>query len=144
MKVQIAGVAAPQADIEAIIGRVAELERAQQHELVEDFMRLFRPDAVWVTARGKRLIGWNEINAFTRHVLPGTMMETTATYQVVHILFVRADVAVVNVRQQPVTLDGRPYDQQPQGSPVYVMAKDVGEWKIAAGQNTHIEDFNAA
>lgn len=142
MNVLVAGVEAPQADIEAIIRRVAELEYAQQHEQVEDFMRLFRPDAVWVTAVGRQLIGWEEINAFTHHVLPGAMTEWTATYEVVHILFVRPDVAVVNVRQRPVTLDGRPYDGWPKGSPVYVMAKDEGEWKIAAGQNTLLSTPN--
>lgn len=42
------------AEREAIAARVAELEAAQQHERPDDFMRLFRRDAVWVTAHGRR------------------------------------------------------------------------------------------
>jgi uncharacterized protein (TIGR02246 family) len=123
-------------ELAAIHRLVAALEHAQQTESVEGFVGLFRPDAVWVTGHGKRLTGLDEIAAFTRAVLPGAMKESTARYEIVHVTFVRPDVAVVNVRQQPVTLDGRPLDDRPQGSPVYVVAKESGRWRIAAGQNT--------
>jgi hypothetical protein len=49
-------------------------------------------------------------------------------------------VAVVNVLQRPVTHGGEPLDDAPQGSPVYVMSKEGGEWRIAAAQNTHIKE----
>ncbi len=119
---------------------VAALEHAQQHELVDDFVALLAPDAVWVTAHGRRLTGRDEIRAFTEKVLPGAMAESTATYHVEHITFVRPDVAVVNVRQQPVTLDGVPLEGQPEGRPVYVMSLDEGVWRIRAGQNTQVRD----
>ncbi|MGH3086104.1 MAG: SgcJ/EcaC family oxidoreductase [Rubrobacteraceae bacterium] len=120
--------------------KVAELERAQQNESVEGFISLFTPDAVWVTAHGKRLTGQDEIHDFTKKVLPGAMKDSTASYEVVHVSFVRPDVAVVNVRQKPITHDGEPLDDAPQGSPVYVMTKEEGQWKIAAAQNTHIKE----
>lgn len=123
-----------------IAKKVAALERAQQNEDVNGFIRLFTPDAVWVTAHGKRLTGRDEVHAFTKKVLPGAMKDSTARYEVVHISFVRPDVAIVNVRQTPITHDGTPLDGAPQGSPVYVMAKELGEWKIAAGQNTQITE----
>lgn len=129
-----------QQDVALIAVRVAELERSQQQERVDDFMRLLTPEAVWVTAHGKRLTGWNEINEFTQIVLPGAMKDSTASYEVVHISFVRPDVAVVNVRQRPVTHDGEPLEGLPEGSPVYVMVKDSSQWKIAAGQNTLIKE----
>ncbi|MGI8873456.1 MAG: SgcJ/EcaC family oxidoreductase [Egibacteraceae bacterium] len=128
------------ADIDAITGVVADLEAAQQRERPADFAHLFQADAVWVTAHGKRLTGRDEISAFTHRVLPGAMRTSTATYEIVRILFVRPDVAVVNARQQPITLDGRPIDIQPQGSPVLVLADNDGTWQIAAGQNTQIKD----
>jgi hypothetical protein len=57
---------AQQADVEAIVQRVAELQHAQQNELPEAFMRLFRTtDPVWTTGHGRRLSGWDEINEFT-------------------------------------------------------------------------------
>jgi uncharacterized protein (TIGR02246 family) len=129
-----------QEDIDEITNVVALLEKAQQNESAEDFTALFQRAAVWVTGHGRRLTGRDEITEFTRRVLPGAMTEATATYDVVHILFVRPDVAVVNVRQRPVTLDGRRIADQPQGSPVYVMARNNGSWQIAAGQNTQIQD----
>lgn len=93
--------------------KVAELERAQQRENVEGFISLFTPEAVWVTAHGKRLAGRDEIHDFTKKVLPGAMKDSTATYEVVHISFVRDDVAVVNVRQTPITHDGELLDGAP-------------------------------
>jgi uncharacterized protein (TIGR02246 family) len=104
-------------EIEAIEQVVATLEHAQQTELPDEFVGLFRPDAIWTTGGGKRLIGRGEISAFTHQVLPGAMKHSTQTYEVEHVLFIRPDVAVVKVRQRPVTLEGRPIEDQPEGSP---------------------------
>ncbi|MFD9482899.1 SgcJ/EcaC family oxidoreductase [Streptomyces sp. NPDC059991] len=128
-----------QADVEAIVRFVVGVQYAQQNELVDAFMSNFRKQhPVWTTAHGKRLSGWDEIDAFTRQVLPGAMKQSTASYEVVRILFVRPDVAAVNVRQRPVTLDGQPIEDEPEGRPMYVLAKDNGRWRIAAAQNTRV------
>ena len=87
------------ADIEAIEQVVATVEHATQNELVDEFLGLFRADAIWTTGGGQRLFGHDEIAAFTRQVLPGGMKGLTITMEVTHILFVRADVAAVKVRQ---------------------------------------------
>jgi uncharacterized protein (TIGR02246 family) len=129
-----------QQEIEAIERVVATLEHAQQHELPDEFVSLFRADAIWTTAHGKRLTGRDEIAAFTHQVLPGAMKESTATYQVVDIVFIRPDVAAVKVRQRPVTLDLQPLLDQPEGSPIYVMAKEDNQWLLVAGQNTIVLD----
>ena len=68
------------------------------------------------------------------------MKESTATYEVVHVVFVRPDVAAVKVRQRPVTLDGQPIEGQREGSPLYVMAREDGRWCLVAGQNTLVLD----
>jgi uncharacterized protein (TIGR02246 family) len=118
---------------------VRRLQTAQQSEDVDGFVDLFHPDATWVTGGGRRLIGRDEIAAFTRTVLPGAMATSTASYEVVHVVFVRPDVAIVAVRQRPTTLDGVPLDDQPEGRPTYVMATDdTGAWKLVAGQNTQV------
>ena len=83
----------------------------------------FAQHSVWTTAHGKRLIGWDEITDFTRAVLPEAMRESTAAYAVEHILGVAADVAVVNIRQRPVTLDGHPLEGVPEGRPVHVLVR---------------------
>lgn len=123
----------------ALVHVVAALQHAQQHERVSDFVELFHDDATWVTGGGRRLIGRSEIAEFTAKVLPGAMSESTATYDVEHIVLIRPDVAVVSVRQRPVSLDGNPLEAVPEGRPTYVMAKDrEGAWKIVAGQNTQV------
>jgi uncharacterized protein (TIGR02246 family) len=91
---------APADDVEALLRRVAELERTQQHEDVEGFLALFDPTAVWVTGGGVRLIGLDVIAEFTRRVLPGAMSDGSVTYEVEHVAFVQPDVALTGVRQQ--------------------------------------------
>jgi len=91
---------------------------------------------VWVTAHGKRLIGRDEIAAFTATVLPGATAISGSSYEVVHVAAIRPDVAAVAVRQWATTLDDVPLDE-PEGRPTYIMATDAsGDWKIVAGQNT--------
>jgi uncharacterized protein (TIGR02246 family) len=131
----------PEAGALAAVHRlVADLQAAQQHESVDDFVALFRHDAVWVTAMGKRLEGRDQIAAFTARVLPGAMRESTASYEVLHTVFVRPDVAVVGVRQRPVSLTGEVLEDEPQGHPTYVVAREEGRWLIVSGQNTRITD----
>jgi uncharacterized protein (TIGR02246 family) len=117
---------------------VAALQRAQQTEDVDAFVGLFRPDAVWTTALGRRLTGLPEIAEFTRAVLPGAMRETTATYEVTNVTWVRPDVAVVNVAQVAVDLDGTPREEVAQGRPTYVVAREDEGWRLVAGQNTQV------
>ena len=127
-------------EIEAIKRVVAVLEHAQQNELPDEFVGLFRPDAIWTTGGGRRLTGRDEISAFTHQVLPGAMKDSTAIYEVVQVLFIRPDVAAVKVRQRPVTLDRQPIEDQHEGSPLYVMSKEDGRWNIVVGQNTLVQD----
>ena len=122
-------------DTAEIENLVATVQHSQQNELPEEFISLFREDAIWTTAHGKRLTGRDEIASFTRQVLPGAAKEATATYEVAHVLFIRPDVAAVKIRQRPVTPAGEPLDQN-EGSPLYILSKEHGDWRIAAGQNT--------
>lgn len=124
--------------VEAVEAVVAELERAQQQEDVEAFVGLFRHDAVWTTAGGKRLVGRDAIASFTAEVLPGAMRESTARYDPEHVVLVRPDVAVVQVRQRPITHEGDPLPDAPEGRPTYVLAKDGERWLLVAGQNTQV------
>jgi uncharacterized protein (TIGR02246 family) len=119
-------------DIEKL---VATVQHAQQNELPEEFIDLFREDAIWTTAHGKRLFGRDEIASFTRQVLPGAGAEALATYEVSHVLYIRPDVAAVKIRQRRIAPDGT-YLDVAEGSPLYVLSKEDGTWRIAAGQNT--------
>ncbi len=115
---------------------VAELERTQRAEDVDGFVALFDADAVWVTAGGKRLVGRDEIAAFTRKVLPGAFADGTVRYDVQHIRFITADVAVTAVTSEYLTSDGEPLAPRQRGLPTYVWHRRGGQWRIAVGQNT--------
>ncbi|MFF0529645.1 SgcJ/EcaC family oxidoreductase [Nocardia amikacinitolerans] len=122
-------------EVAAIREIVATVEHAQQHELVDEFVALFREDAIWTTGHGKRLFGRDAIAEFTAAVLPGATAHGTATYEVEHVLFIRPDVAAVKVRQRYFTNEGV---LESEGTPMYVMAKENGRWLLTANQNTPI------
>jgi uncharacterized protein (TIGR02246 family) len=122
-------------DAEALIARVETLQDTQRREDVEGFLALFAAPAVWVTGSGRRLIGRDAIADFTRAVLPGGMGDGSVTYEVEHILFVGADVALTAVRQQYLGAEGEPVPDSA-GLPTYLWRRDGGTWLIVAGQNT--------
>jgi uncharacterized protein (TIGR02246 family) len=108
---------------------VSSVQHATQNELVDEFLALFRPDAIWTTGGGKRLLGLEEIAAFTRQALPGGMQGLTMSMEVLPVLFIRADVAAVKVRQIYTSSDGQPNEAEGELTPLFVMAKDNGTWR---------------
>lgn len=122
------------ADIEAVKQVVATVEHSQQHKDPDEFLALFHPDAVWTTAHGKVLIGLEAISEFTRRVLPAAGWDGEVSYEVVHVLFIRPDVAAVKVRQRYLSPG-----EESEGAPLYVMARqDDGRWLLTACQNTQV------
>ncbi|OEJ22433.1 SgcJ/EcaC family oxidoreductase [Streptomyces subrutilus] len=113
---------------------VATVERTQRAKDAEGFLALFHPDALWTTAHGKVLIGFDAIAEFTRAVLPGASWDGEVTYEVVHTQFLRPDVAAVKVRQVYRGAEGAD-----EGAPLYVMTRGGdGRWLLTACQNTHV------
>ncbi|MFF3176570.1 SgcJ/EcaC family oxidoreductase [Streptomyces sp. NPDC057900] len=122
------------ADIEAIDRLVATVEHSQQNKDPEEFLSLFHPDAIWTTAHGKILIGLDMISEFTRKTLPTASWDGKVTYEVVHVLFIRPDVAAVKVRQRYLTPG-----EESEGAPLYVLSKQAdGRWLMTACQNTPV------
>jgi uncharacterized protein (TIGR02246 family) len=123
------------ADIHSIEQVVATVERTQRAKDTEGFLALFHPDAVWTTAHGKVLIGFDAIAEFTRAVLPTASWDGEVTYEAVHTQFLRPDVAAVKVRQIYHSATG-----DTEGAPLYVMTKqDDGRWLLHACQNTEVK-----
>ena len=59
--------------------------------------------------------------------------------EVVHVLFIRDDVAAVKVRQVYTSTDGEPAEDEGEGTPMFVMAKENGScWLLVACQNTGV------
>ena len=125
-------------DLEAIHQVVSNVQHSTQNELVDEFLALFRPDAIWTTGGGKRLLGLDEIAAFTRQALPGGMQGLTMSMEVLHVLFIRADVAAVKVRQIYTSSDGQPNEAEGEFTPLFVMANEDGRWCLVACQNTGV------
>ncbi|UUU38121.1 SgcJ/EcaC family oxidoreductase [Streptomyces sp. NBC_00162] len=122
------------ADIEAISRLVATVERSQQNKDPEEFLGLFHPDAIWTTAHGKVLIGLDAISEFTRKVLRAATWDGKVTYEVIHVLFIRPDVAAVKVRQRYLAPG-----EESEGAPLYVISKQAdGRWLLTACQNTGV------
>ncbi|WP_246101240.1 SgcJ/EcaC family oxidoreductase [Streptomyces cyaneus] len=123
-----------EADRKAIEQVVATVERTQRAKDAEGFLALFHPDALWTTAHGKVLIGFDAIAEFTRAVLPAATWDGEVTYEVVHTQFLRPDVAAVKVRQVYHSPNG-----DTEGAPLYVMTRqDDGRWLLHACQNTEV------
>lgn len=128
--------------VKAIEQLVAEVERTQRTKDAEGFLALFHPDALWTTAHGKVLIGFDAIAGFTRAVLPAADWTGEVTYEAVHTRFLRPDVAAVKVRQVYRRDDG---SVEAEGAPLYVLTREgggeggtSGRWLLAAGQNTEV------
>lgn len=128
------------ADVEAIVAFVSEVLDAQRIGSVPRVRSLFRDDAVWTTAHGRRLHGRGAIDAFLARTVRGSMARGAAQYRVERILFIRPDVAAVSVRVQPLGSDGAPLPHVPDSAPLYVLSKDDGAWRIAATQSTAVFD----
>jgi len=121
-------------EIEAIKQVVAAVQRSQRRRDPDEFLALFHPDAIWTTGHGRVLIGLDAIAEFTRKVLPTAEMTENVIYEVIHVHFIREDVAAVKVRQRYPAPDG-----DDEGSPLYVMSKEEdGRWLLTACQNTAV------
>lgn len=137
-----ATVGAENADIVALTEVVAAVERAQNNEDTEEFLSLFRADAIWTTGGGKLLIGRDAIAEFTRKMLPGAYGDSlTVNFEVVHVLFLRPDVAAVKSRQRYFTVDQGVPALDSEGTPMFVMTKEDGRWALTACQNTTVVDM---
>lgn len=126
-------------DVARVHEVVAQVEKTQRNRDPGGFMRLLASEAVWVTALGKRLTGWDEINAFTHKMLTPALGEHYAAYEIAHITFLSETVVAVNVVQKPIDGQGKPDGDEPEGRPLYVITKVDGNWLIAVGQNTRFQ-----
>ncbi|WP_161164087.1 SgcJ/EcaC family oxidoreductase [Streptomyces sp. SID5910] len=134
MTIETAVISTETADVRALEQVVATVERTQRAKDAEGFLALFHPDAVWTTAHGKVLIGFDAIAEFTRAVLPAASWDGEVTYEAAHIQFLRPDVAAVKVRQVYHAAQG-----DTEGAPLYIMTRqDDGRWLLHAGQNTEV------
>jgi uncharacterized protein (TIGR02246 family) len=96
----------------------------------------FTPDARSVTASGARAVGRDAIRAAHEAAFAGQLATTVARFEVLDVLFVRPDVAVVTAGAFPA---GDEVDLSRPGTVVmHVMTREGGSWSIAARQFTRV------
>ncbi|QEW04187.1 SgcJ/EcaC family oxidoreductase [Microbacterium lushaniae] len=125
-------------DTDRLTELVAAIQRTQRSEDVDGFLDLFAPDAVWVNGAGQRLVGLEEIAAFTRNALPGGMAGQSVRYDVTDVRFPAPDVAITSVDQEYLSADEESFSPRIEGRPTYVWARRDGDWRIVHGQNTGV------
>ena len=96
----------------------------------------FSEHAIWTSVSGKTVIGRRQIAEFGRWAV-ARMAGQYARYDVVGVSPIRPDVLAVNVVQTPID-EASAEIEGTRGSPLYVIAREPGGWKIVAGQNTLI------
>lgn len=126
------GTSSREADIEAIKQVIADFQYAHAHQLVDEYMSLFKKDAIATMAGGKVLLGHDQLIDHVRTAY-ARKSEGVSTYELVHVLFIRPDVAAVKLHQ--VHTDG---DVRNEGTPLWIMVREDGRWWLAATQNTPV------
>ena len=126
------------ADLRALEQVVAKMEQAHNHKDPEGFADLFAADAVFVNAAGTRLYGKEAIYSAAKKVMQSFLAKSYARYEIASIRFISQDIAIADVNQHPITINGESLKGETAGIPTYVLRKNLekGDWKIIAGQNT--------
>ena len=118
-----------------LVERVSDLESSQLEENVAAFVALLLPRATWVTGGGRRLTGRDEIEEFTRSVLPGAFAQGSVRYEVELVRMLAPDVVVTGIRQTYFDEHG---GESSRGLPTYLWTRVGNEWYLAVGQNTTV------
>ena len=126
------------ADLAAVRAVIADVETGLNTDDAELVVRHFAEDAFAVGADGRETAGRAALReAHERAVGPGgSLRDQRARYDVVDVVFVRPDVALVRKHARAVDGDGAPIDVGHAMSALYVLTREQGRWWIAARQNT--------
>jgi uncharacterized protein (TIGR02246 family) len=109
----------------------SRVSRRQNQGDAAAFDRRFTADALFVTASGMRLLGWEEIYAHHKQSLDRTPSDVTVRFSVLGLSFPGADAAVAHTRQDYLSEDGGT------NHGTVVLTKKNGSWWICAMQHTN-------
>ena len=131
---------------------VKQIEAAWNASDSAGFAAPFAPDADFVDILCRRHQGRAVIEAGHRQIFDTIYKGSRCEYKVERIRFVRPDVAVVFTRARLLSSLGAEVDnplrdsyegegmQEAQARPTLILAKDLGNWRIVAFQNTKIAE----
>jgi uncharacterized protein (TIGR02246 family) len=127
----------------ALHGMVYQLEAAWNAADSTSFAALFAEDADFIHILGGYYTGRAAIEAGHRMIFGTIYKGSTVRYSVENIRFLRADVAIVLLRQYLQFHEGGAPSEL-EARPTIIAEKVDGQWRIAALQNTRITDVGAA
>lgn len=122
----------------AVTRVVKRLEEAFNSKDAIALSEQFAQRTSWSNAMGKRLDDRETIAGFSAPAMKGFLRDSYARYEIVKLLEIAPEVIAVNVAQTPTDRAGNPVEGA-HGATLYVIAKQAGDWKIVAGQNTAID-----
>lgn len=98
----------------------------------------FTSDARSVTAAGARAVGREAIRTAHQAAFAGPLAATVARFEVIDVLYLRPDVAVVTAGAYPDGDGPEPDLDRPGTVITHVMVRDGDSWAIAARQFTRV------
>lgn len=127
-----------EADREAIRRIILEVEQAFNSKDADALVRHFAANGFAVNAFGGVLTGRASMRDINGTALAGPLREQFAKYQVDHIEFLRADVAIVRKIAWATDTSGRPQTEHHSMIATYTLVKERERWWIVARQNTMV------
>lgn len=128
------GQAADRRDVEQITQVIANLEAGMNHNDVELIDRQFTEDVLWVTASGKRLLGWDEMNAYHQMGVADAPSSLRIEWRILSLHFVSPNVAVAHTKQEYQA----PETGTNHGTAMLIKKNEA--WWICAMQHTNVCD----
>ncbi len=131
------------ADETMIRAQVAQLMNGWNAKNGAEFAKPFAEDADYVVINGMQIKGRAAIDKGHQYIFDTIYKNSTISYEVENIRFLRPDVAIVHVFGTLKVVDG---DKAQTGNArmTLVMTKTAGRWEIVAFQNTQVAISNEA
>ncbi len=124
------------AAVGAVERLVAGLQNGVDRASADVYDRQFASDVLWGSPYGATLSGYEALNA-AHHSLMAAGAAPPSRYQVVQLTSPLPGVAIAHVRRNDLSDDK---DKRFSEMAMYVLIERGGQWWLAAGQNTPIEE----
>jgi uncharacterized protein (TIGR02246 family) len=131
------------ADETAIRAQVEQMSKGWNAKNGAEFAKPFAEDADYVVINGMQIKGRTAIAKGHQGIFDTIYKNSTISYAVDSIRFLRSDVAVVHVGGTLKVTEGNE-TRAGNARMTLVMTKANGKWEIAAFQNTSVQDVSEA
>ncbi|MGV9826813.1 DUF4440 domain-containing protein [Gordonia sp. NPDC003429] len=121
-------------DAEAAVERLIDhLQRGFDIGNADIYDEMFAEDILWGTPKGLVLEGYNRLNPIHHRMMDGVPVAPASRFELAQIMLPAPDVAVAQIRR--TALNGGFSEMA-----MYVLIKHEGQWWVAGGHNTPVND----